>query len=815
MALSNLTKNTARHFWVRVAGLTGLLIAVAGVALWATAGLWVGIAPVIIGGAVALIVLVMEMAAAAAAGGTVMRRGAVSSNAAGQIALAALLLVLVNLFSFTHYLRFDWTGDGQFTLPADLREQLAQLRDETRIVVFLPHTPINPQATHPDNYDAAAEAQIVEKVRDLAEQFQELGPRFRVDVLDVKAKGYSDKLAELTKGSPQLAEAISSAKENTIFIQSGDHVQRLGLQDIYQLDKEESKKGGGNLVLRYQGAHPLANKVLNVEEKRPRVAVGVIHEVLGFDNNEGINRNLGMSGAKKVLTGHGFEVRDIILKKWGDGEPEPAVLTRDENKYEELEDRHARLETSVKDYQKDYDEINASLKKFKTSSLDDLNKELCIVVEEGVLVPKKEVEAAEKKIGKKIETMPLEEKHRELLVRNLSVQLVPIELALKRETQERDATASQMKGLNVENLHEQRRITDLHAKLNRSLADADLLIVPRLTLVNVVRGLGIPMQVYRLDPAQISAIKDFIKAGKPVLFCLGPTNEPPGRFDPEAAMGDALEQVVNQLGFRLSRETILFNSEVKSFGQRRPGIVILDPGEKVEIPPTLFDWEPGAGQPGILGKTGDKKTSPVATSLRIAARSLSSDEESQFRLRHPRPVYYVGSGDRAGEGKDRFVDSSVFMMSAAESWNEPQPYPTAKRVPHYEPPKPGTSAADSLEGERRGPFPIAVAAEVAVPKSWFSDKELAGTRARIGVIGHGGAFSGDELSPTQKQLVLDTSNWLLGRDDLLAREGALWQFPRLDLSSLGKVLIFLFLVVGPPALSVFLGAIVFLVRRMR
>src|SRR5207248_1018848 len=38
------------------------------------------------------------------------RRSAVATNAALQTALAVALLVGVNVYSFGHYLRFDWTG---------------------------------------------------------------------------------------------------------------------------------------------------------------------------------------------------------------------------------------------------------------------------------------------------------------------------------------------------------------------------------------------------------------------------------------------------------------------------------------------------------------------------------------------------------------------------------------------------------------------------------------------------------------------------------------------------------------------------------
>jgi hypothetical protein len=818
MALNNLTTDSSRHFWVRVTGLLGVLIAAAGAALWYRAGLRAGIGPVLVGGALALIVLTVELLAAARAAGEGSRRGAVGGNAAGQIALAALLLVGVNFFSFFHYLRFDWTREKQFTLPADLRAQLAQLRDETRIVVYLPHTPINPQATHTDNYDAAAEAQIVEKVRDLAEQFQELGPRFRVDVLDVKAKGYSDKLEALEKEAPELADAVNSTKENTIFIYGGGKVQRLGLQDVYQLDKEESRKGSGNLVLRYQGPGPFARKVLNVEEKRPRVALAVVHPVLGFETTEEVRPDINMKGARKVLAARGFDVRDVILTKGLEaGAPEPVVQTRDENKYEELEEKLAELETSVKELEKVQQEMSADLKKFKDSTLEDLNKTYCLVGEDQELVTKAEVEAAEKKLKRKIPTEPLKEDHRRVLVRQMEVRLVPLELSVNQERKERDATAQEMKGLNVEDLIEKRRISDLKAKFSRALADADLLIIQRLTLLNVVRGEAIPNRVYKLDPTQIDAIKDFIKAGKPVLFCLSPSIDPPQRFDPEAFAGDALESMVSQLGFRLSKQTVLYNAEVKSFGQRRSGVVILDTGEKVEIPGVLFDWDPGAGQPGGLGKAGgEKKLHDIATSLRVTARSLGDDAALRLKLRYPRPVYFMGTGGRkSADGRERFDESAVFMMSPAESWNESQPFPTRDRTPRYEEPKPGDAANGTVDAKRRGPFPLGVAADVPVPESWFGEKEKAGAKDRVAVIGHGGAFTGEELTPTQKQLLLDVSNWLLGRDDLLAKEGTEWRFPRVELSPWTETLLFLVLVVGLPVLSIFLGSVVFLVRRMR
>src|SRR5207302_9984662 len=136
-----------------------------------------------------------------------------------------------------------------------------------------------------------ADRKIIEKVRDLVEQFQELGPRFHVQNLDIDDENYEDKLAEIKKQSAALGAAIDNAPENSIFfysrIDDKERIQRLAFYDVYQLDKQASQEANdkrGNLVLRFQGAEPFARKILNIEEKRPKIAVGVVHEYLSLES---------------------------------------------------------------------------------------------------------------------------------------------------------------------------------------------------------------------------------------------------------------------------------------------------------------------------------------------------------------------------------------------------------------------------------------------------------------------------------------------------------------------------------------------------
>ena len=114
----------------------------------------------------------------------------------------------------------------------------------------------------------------------------------------------------------------------------------------------------------------------------------------------------------------------------------------------------------------------------------------------------------------------------------------------------------------VEPLAEKRRVTDVEAKTKAMLANVDLLIVPRITLLNAPTGRVIPNRIHKLDSTQLNAIKSFLKDGKPILFLLGPANDP--RESPELGGGagiDPLEGMLADLGFKLPKQTIFYNIE--------------------------------------------------------------------------------------------------------------------------------------------------------------------------------------------------------------------------------------------------------------
>ncbi len=797
------------HFLVRFAGLSGLLAAGAGVALaffkdllsWERltsvnfirsvfqtrefdlpAQIAVGL---LLGGVLlAAVALAVEVLAALVV--VTGRRSAFGFNAALQVALLIALVIGVNVYSYRHYLRLDWTQDQAFTLPADIREQLLKLKDATTIVVYQRHKTFGQLADKPDAYDYAAERKVVEKVKDLVEQFRELGPRFQVVALDVEEDGFNNRLDALTQNNKKLREAIDRAPENSIFFAAGENVQRLSFNDFYELDKTASRAadgGRGNLVLLQQGVDAFARKVLNIDARRPKVGVLVIHELLTTLGPE----DLGLAGLRKTLVERGFDVKDVILKKWSEiAPPEPAVYTYDESKNDRLEEELASVDADIKGIEEDLKSLNKAHALWKSSKLEDLTKRY-----------------ASQLGGRKVDER-LRRAQLAFFEQNQGI----LSAVLKQYREDRQATAREKSRLNVENIAEERRMTDLKAKLARSIADCDLLIIPRMTIRNAIIGDRIPNQVHRLDDAQVAAIKDFIKSGKPVLACLGPASEQPGDEMRLAQLGppgsDGFENLLAELGIKFGNQTVLFNVESKAFAERRSGLMVST--ESVEVPPVDFDAH--ARIPGSLPAEGPAPpANPIRSSMRITAHSLGKTLD--LRLRYPRPVYY-----QAPAGAKPAFDPQ-FMVTSAASWNEKQPFPSRERIPRYEPAKPEDPTRGTLDEERRGPFPVGIAIETRLPAGWSSEAQAPARNVRVAAMGSGSVFTGATLTPAREELLLITCNWLLGRDDLLPRATQVWQYPRVALDSREHTLWHWGTWVGLPALFAYFGIVVLLVRRLR
>lgn len=817
----------------------------------------------LLGGALAAILIVfLELLTWLGGSG---QRSIAGLNATAQIVLALAVFAGVNVLAFNYFKRCDLTRDKEFTLPQPVAEELRKLQGRTTIVVLQQHKTFGQLSQKPDIYDYAAERKVVDKVHDLVDQFRLLGPQFHVVTLDVEAIGYENKLDEETAHRPGLKEAIAAAPENSIFFYPDDRVgtisadeakkrtaadsrvhtqtdpkdaskalvysgniPRLSFNEFYQLDKSASKaespgsdgKPQGNLVLRPQGVEAFARRVLAIQEKRPRVGLVVIHEALATNVSEGWQEQYTSHGLRRALEDHGFEVVDILVKKWKRGEePSPAAYNLDETQFERREAELLGIEDDLRSIREDRDQALAVYKLFKESSLEELNKRF------------------RQRLRREID-----EAFRERQLRAIDDAFRQMDERTAELEKDRIETEAKLQALmKNERAFEDRRVTDVKSKLSRLASTCDMLIIPRHTLINTTEEQFITPSLFKMSPAQVEVVKDFMKQGKPVLACVGPNIEP--NLPPGTEPLDDFEKLLGDRGIDLGRQAIVFDAEAKSFAARKAGDML--GGTPIEIPPVTFPDGPAG-----------KKPNPIAAAMRATSRS--ADEQLELRIRHPRPIYLApGIAERIPFAAD-------FMATSPASWNEDQPFGSQRSIgnglavvvpPRYsatpfDDPKKGTH-----DEERRGPFNVAVAIESAMPVDWYdadyADYRKAGAIAtpfdggllaaclsanaavevdkdankviaqkkrkagRLVVIGQGGLFSGKQLDPAHEQLLLHTCNWLLKRDDRLPRTDAEWKYPRVQRDERESFLWKYGPFLGLPAFFLYLGLIVWIVRRVR
>ncbi|MBL8797014.1 MAG: hypothetical protein JNM56_24140 [Planctomycetia bacterium] len=769
-------------------------------------------ASLVVGGTLVLLVVLLLDALIFLRQVTALRTAA-GLNLVVQVGLATALLVGINYFSFRNYARFDWTRNQQFTLPLDIENQLKQLQGQTTIVVYLPHQSLGQRTQNLDPetraYISATEHQVVEKLKDAVAQFREFGQRFEVVVLDVEDwQHFKTKLDAVTKDHPELREAINQTPDNTIFFAGQGRVQRLSFNEFYQLDLVASKEQG-NLVLVSQGVRPLARKVFHIDEKQPRIAIGVIHDIL---STEGPG-DYGMRGVKKALSSRGFDTRDVILKKSrGFSLVGPGVYTFAEGRYDRLSSELAILNRNLQ-----------TIESFRKRNLDIKND-----------FEKLPLPELNEKYARRLQVREITPQMKQLQLEELNEVLAEQQEAINDFTARRDTKAKELAAIQVDDVAEMQRMSDLQGKMNRLLADCDLLIIPRMTYRNMNLGEVFSNRIHQLEDAQVEAIKQFLKAGKPVLACLGPSVEAqPGARPPDAGGADNLEKLLGELGLQFGNSVVLYDVEAASFaGQERNSEQVL--GANVEVPPVEFDWKAGDRWPPAWLSGSALKPNPLRSSMYLAERGAGKSLD--LRLRHPRPVYFEPANATLlalppalsvnplpanwafalAWTQSQPVHAATFMTTNSAAWNEDQPFPSDDRGPRFEEPKPNDPNRGTRDEKRHGRQSIGVAAEPRLPASWFSGE--AGThpdKVRVAAIGHGHLFVGEDLSPAKEKLLLDVCNWLLGRDDHIVQAGDTWQYPRVELSKRDRELWRWGALLNLPGVFLFLGMVVWLVRGQR
>lgn len=815
-------------------------------------------AGLLVGGVAAVVLwVVVEVLSALILGS--FRKSAVGTNSAVQIALATALLVLVNVISFRHYERFDLTKDRQFTLSPEQVAELKTLRPDaaTTIVVLQTHKTAGAVSDRRDAYDSAAERKVEEKVQDLVAQIREFGPRFNVAVLDVEDDRYEREVKALAKTRPGLEAAIQAAPENSILFYADGKVRavpkveaerfsagstlpdpadadrvlvypspisRMSFAEFYQLDKTASRDGDGNLVLIPRGKDAFVKRLLAAEQRRPKVALAVGYGLLS--TREGLD-GYGAKGMRKSLEANGFEVEDIVLKKPGlrGTAPTAAAYTFEESELDRVEARYNLYSLLTTDRELAVKGLQKALAGVSALSLPELDRLYRRLIRRPIRIE---------------DDRDIVRKELQLLIDNTRQDAEEYGKRLAEVAPQYQALLKNEKAV------ENRRITDVKAKLAQYVSDCDVLIVPRLTTVDLVKGDAYSPAFFTLSSEQAAAVKEFAMAGKPVLFAFGPSNAARAN-GPPGATTDEIDAMLPRIGIELGKQTIVTKAEEVAMTERGSD----DFSPPVVLPALSFE-------PPERSKVAGN---PIASAFLVTSRAV--DKKLELKRSGFRPIYLEPGF------ADHVPFAAEILFTGKDSWNEEKPLAEGDYTPKYVATPPDDPRIGTHDEVRRGPFPVGVALEVPVPAEWFDPKTadvavaagavggaaasygrfpLAGNSEklasvllpfdrglsaalatvaenrmkrptiRVAAFGHGGLFTGETLDPAQETLLLHTLNWQLRRDDRLpadAADEAKWRYPRADLSPRDFTIWRWGTFVLAPLFCAFAGFIVLMGRKLR
>ena len=104
-----------------------------------------------------------------------------------------------------------------------------------------------------------------------------------------------------------------------------------------------------------------------------------------------------------------------------------------------------------------------------------------------------------------------------------------------------------------------------------------------------------------------------------------------------------------------------------------------------------------------------------------------------------------------------------------------------------------------------------------MPRAWYGSDNAKPATVRVAVIGQGHVFIEDDAAqaPVKETLLLTLTNWLLGRDDLLPSDASPWSYPRVSGEMFGDRYVDARILLLMPFFFVYIGAVVFLMRRVR
>ena len=154
-----------------------------------------------------------------------------------------------------------------------------------------------------------------------------------------------------------------------------------------------------------------------------------------------------------------------------------------------------------------------------------------------------------------------------------------------------------------------RREPNIKARMKAILADCDLLILNRLTVMSLSDRRAIPAGLHNLSKDQAAVIQDYLAAGKPMICCFGAADVGQRQQRPDEPTGpDDVEKLIRRLGIDLGPQIIVTDVEYQAMASRQSSPF----GTSTEPPSVIVDGP----KPGVT-------PNPVGAGFELSNRSLA------------------------------------------------------------------------------------------------------------------------------------------------------------------------------------------------
>jgi ABC-type uncharacterized transport system involved in gliding motility auxiliary subunit len=213
------------------------------------------------------------------------RKFAISLNTLAALALAALLVLMVNYLSYRHNVRMDWSRSRYYSLSDKTLSLLSGLTNRVDVIVFF-------QPGH----------NVYEDVHNLLKEYEYASPLMRVEWVD------PDRDLARTE---ELMRKYQVDQANVVVFDAGGRSKYVTARDIAEYDYTPVQFGQSPERVAFKGEQGFSSAIQSiVEARRPVVYFLQGH---GERDVESFNRSAGYSSIAEEIKRDNVDVRTLTL----------------------------------------------------------------------------------------------------------------------------------------------------------------------------------------------------------------------------------------------------------------------------------------------------------------------------------------------------------------------------------------------------------------------------------------------------------------------------------------------------------------------